>query len=122
MRLFGHPSAPPITSYGYQAPPATGELWSRIVAPRYPLAITDPDGFCRGLAEQVLPVGGWAMYGAQWLVVELLGGAYAGPEYLRMQDAAPAWLHGRGVGPTHLTGWESARWAATHGDELQDRT
>lgn len=117
MILFGRFSFDPTGS-----DVDAGELWSRIAAPRHPVAVADPERFCRDLADQVLPVGGWAVYGAQRLVVELLGGEYGGDDYLRMQDAALAWLHGQGVGAAHLTGWESARWAATHGAGLQDRT
>ena len=110
MIVFGRHSFDPMGS-----DVDSGDIWSRIAGPRYPRASSDPDGFCADLAAAVLPVGGWAVYGAQRLVVDLIGGEYGGVDYLRMQDAALAWLHANGVSAAHLNGWESARWAATHG-------
>jgi hypothetical protein len=90
-------------------------VWSEIVGPNYETAVADPDQFCRQLAAVAIPAGGWAVYGAQRLVVELLGGAYRDHYFLTMQDAALDWLHARGVPTASLTGYEMARWNETHG-------
>lgn len=110
MEHFGRYSFDPHDS---DADPTA--IWSEIAAPQYDAAVAGPARFCADLAAAVLPVGGWAVYGAQRLAAELLGGDCREPEYLRMQDAALAWLHGSGVGPQHLNGYEHARWAAVHG-------
>jgi hypothetical protein len=74
-------------------------MWERIAAPRLEGALADPDRFCRELAEVAIPHGGWVVYGAQRLVVELLGGDHRGTEFLRMQDAALDWLRPGGPLP-----------------------
>jgi hypothetical protein len=91
------------------------DVWTQIVAPHHESAVADPDAWCRRLAGLALPAGGWAVYGAQRMVVELLGGDYRGREFLVMQDAALDWMHARGVASAHLTGYERARWAETRG-------
>jgi hypothetical protein len=110
MEHFGRYSFAPHDS---DADPTA--IWSEIAAPRYEAAASDPARFCADLAAAVLPTGGWAVYGAQRLVAELLGGDCREPDHLRMQDAALEWLHGSGVGPQHLNGYEQRRWAAVHG-------
>jgi hypothetical protein len=110
LEAFGRFSFDPMAA-DYDA----GLMWARVAAPRFASAQADPDRFCRELAAVALPRGGWFVYGAQRLVVELLGGDYRGTEFLRMQDAALEWLRRGGVSAAHLTGYEQRRWYETHG-------
>lgn len=99
---------------GYACECGVGKVRSQIAAQRFPMVDADLGISCRGLANEVLPVGGWAVYGVQ----------YEGAGCPRMQDAARAWLHGRGGGAAPLNGWEPASWAAGHDNPagLRDRT
>src|SRR6516162_1228115 len=74
-------------------PAATPDLslWDEVLAPLLSLASADPDGFCVRLASDCLPIGGFTAYGAERLVLELIGlpeARPAIPETEQILDAA----------------------------------
>src|SRR5712691_6232044 len=103
MERFGRYEFNPQTS-AYD-----GEDIGRLMAELYPFASTDPDGFLVALAEAVLPVGGWAVYGASRTIWELLSSsasAHQNPSYNAIMNAALAFLRTNGVSFMMLRGYE----------------
>ncbi len=84
----------------------------------YPFASTDPDGFLVALAGAVLPVDGWAVYGASRTIWELLSSsasAHQHPSYKAIMSAALEFLRTNGVSLTMLRGYERDHWFASGG-------
>ena len=82
----------------------------------YPFASADPDGFLVALAEAVLPVGGWAAYGAERIIRSLLGPSVSQhPSYNAIMSASLAFLRTNGVPPMRLNDYEWGYWSANGG-------
>lgn len=83
-----------------------GELLPRL----YPIAQASPEAFITDLGAAVLPVGGWAVYGGQRCVRDLIGAHTRHPDYLAMAKAAVDFLRSQSYGPVHLSEAELAAW------------
>ena len=90
-------------------------VWQNLVVPLLPYAQADPAGFLRDLADAVVPAGGWAAYGGERLVKELLSGDLEDPSYDRIMTVALHFLRACGVPSLRLNGYESSFWARTTG-------
>ena len=91
-----------------------------LMAALYPFASADPDGFLVALAGAVLPVGGWAAYGASRTIWELLSPSASvsvrqHPSYNAIMNAALAFLRTSGVPPKSLRFYEWDHWLASGG-------
>lgn len=132
MGLFGRgPKRPELPSdivsimerYGrYEFNPQTGafspQLEGQLMGDLYPFASADPDRFLTALADAVLPVGGWAVYGASRLNWELLSSSPEGrqhPLYKAILSAALEFLGTQGVSIGMLRGYEREHLLATGG-------
>jgi hypothetical protein len=60
--------------------------------PLLAMASSDPAGFIRALADTCVPVGGWAVYGADRTVINLIGSSRSGDDWLRILDASIEFL------------------------------
>jgi hypothetical protein len=114
MERFGRYEFNPQTS-GI-APADMGQLMAEL----YPFASADPDGFLATLAGAVLPVGGWAVYGASRAIWELLSPSTSvsirqHPSYKAIMNAALEFLRSMGVPPMRLRGYERDYWLASGG-------
>jgi hypothetical protein len=83
-------------------------LWTDLVGPLLPHARQRPAEFLRQLADAVVPAGGWAVYGGQRWVTELLPDDLDDLSQHRMLDAALDFLRGLGVPPARLSVAECA--------------
>jgi hypothetical protein len=92
-----------------------GSVWGSLIAPLMPYAQSDTTGFLRALADAVLPAGGWAVYGGERLVKEVLSGDLDDPSYAAMLTAALNFLRECGVPNTRLNGYEWSFWQRTKG-------
>jgi hypothetical protein len=92
-----------------------GSVWRNIVEPMMPFAHSDSGAFLRSLAATVLPAGGWAVYGGDHLVEELLSGKLNNPFYHAMMAASLDYLRELGVSKMRLNGYEAAFWNETKG-------
>lgn len=68
----------------------------------YFVAQADPDAFVTALATAILPVGGWAAYGASRLIASLLGHEYSHPASDEIREEALQWLRDNGVPPMKI--------------------
>lgn len=85
-----------------------GMEWAEQV---FPVAQADPEGFMKDLADAVLPVGGWAVYGASRTLWEAFGSARKSdpnPSYNAIMSAAINFLLSNGVLP--VRGYEMDYW------------
>ena len=101
--------------WDWQANSMSAEELGTLMGGLYPVATTDPDGFLQALAEAVLPVGGWPVYGASRLVWELLSPnrespIYQNPAYKAIMDGAIEFLRGNGVPPMSVRNYEWDYW------------
>lgn len=85
-------------------------VWDSLQAPLLPLTQTDPDAFVTSLAEAVIPVGGWAAYGAARTVMNLLDGKLDHPSYHAILQASLQFLRDNGVPNNRLNGYEWQFW------------
>lgn len=86
----------------------------------YPVASADPDGFMVALAEVVLPVGGWAIYGASRTIWELLSSSNSASirqhsSYKAIMNAALEFLRTKGRSFMMLRPYEQDHWMASGG-------
>jgi tetratricopeptide (TPR) repeat protein len=86
----------------------------------YPVASADPDGFMVALAEAVLPVGGWAVYGASRTIWELLSPSASPsirqhPSYNAIMNDALEFLRTKGRSFMMLRPYEQDHWVASGG-------
>lgn len=91
-----------------------GELLAALA----PFATTEPDGFLAALADAVLPVGGWAIYGASRAIWEFLSSsasAHQNPRYSAIMSAALEFLRTNGVPPKELRPYEWHHWLDSGG-------
>jgi len=96
-----------------------GEL-GNLMAGLYPIATADPDRFLSDLATAVLPVGGWAVYGASRLIWELLSSTndsqvLQNPAYIAIMDATIEFLRSNGVPPMRVRPYEWNYWLGKGG-------
>ena len=110
-----------IESYGrYQfsvslgRPLADFQGYELIYQPLYPIAQADPDAFTSALAEAVLPVGGWAVYGGERCIQDLISANYQHPRFAAMIDAAMEFFRRQGYGTEFVAPYELAVWAELH--------
>ncbi len=82
-----------------------GALFQATQAPLLDAASRDPEGFIRALADVCVPVGGWAVYGADRTVVNLVGTSPPGPDWLRILDASNDFLRSNFVPPMRIPGY-----------------
>ena len=112
MERYGRYEFNPQT--GAFSPEASGQLMGDL----YPFASADPDGFLTALADAVLPVRGWAVYGASRLIWELLSSSPEGrqhPLYKAIMSAALEFLRTQGVSIGMLRGYEREHWLVSGG-------
>jgi hypothetical protein len=112
MELYGH--------YEFDHRSVDGSvaaMVSQMLPALYPKATANPDSFISELAAAVLPHGGWAVYGGERLVRDLLGTDSRHPDFLRMLDAAIAFLRNQGYGPGHVAPYEMDIWRELHPGE-----
>lgn len=82
----------------------------------FPFASTDPEGFLVALAEAVLPVGGWAAYGAERIIWSLLGQSFSQrPLYKAIMSSSLEFLRTNGVPPMRLNDYEWNHWLDSGG-------
>ena len=68
----------------------------------YPVASANPTAFTRALGDAMLPVGGWALYGAFRLIRSLLGLDYSDPAADAIRMAGLQWLRDNNVPPMRV--------------------
>lgn len=95
---------------------SVGDVWWQLQAPLRPFATEDPEGFLVALAAAVLPVGGWAVYGASRTTFEFVSSLEQHPTYKTILSAAVEFLRSNGVPPMRVRGYEWAHWIASGGD------
>lgn len=95
------------------APQRINEL---IYQPLYPVALADPDKFIAELTDAVLPVGGWAVYGGERCVRDLINAQTRHPGFVAMVDAAIRFLLKQGYGMMHVAPYERDVWDELHPD------
>jgi hypothetical protein len=89
-----------------------GVIWKET---QEPLATEHPDVFVTELARAVVPVGGWAAFGAAHTVRSILGAGYDHPAQKEILDASVAFLRSNGVPPIRVAGLEWNHWLAGGG-------
>lgn len=88
-----------------------GEEQGRLMIDLYPFASAEPERFMADLADAVLPVGGWAVYGASRVIWELVDPPdKQHPAYKAIMDGAIAFLRSNGVPPMRVRGYEWQYW------------
>ena len=92
-------------------PGAMGSLMAELA----PFASTDPKGFLEALTSVVLPVGGWAVYGASRTIWEFLSVSRNSPfshhpAYIALMNAALDFLRANGVPPMMVSRYEWDYW------------
>lgn len=98
-------------------PDTAGRIAELIYRPLYPIASADPDRFIAELADAVLPVGGWAVYGGERSVWDLLSAQTRHPGFVAMVDGAMDFLRGQGYGMMHISSYEREVWCELHPGE-----
>jgi hypothetical protein len=92
-------------------------IWTETQEPYFPLARDNPAEFTKLLGDAVLPIGGWACFGAARTAVNLLTPENRnGPSYDSILSASLEFLRASGVPPMKLTGIEWSHWLAQGGD------
>jgi hypothetical protein len=103
MERFGRHEIDPMGSSddGYAVFQATQE-------PLLGAAASDPMEFIRALADACVPVGGWAVYGADRTVVNLIGTSPGGADWPRILDASIEFFRSNYVPPIRVPmyAWE----------------
>jgi hypothetical protein len=76
--------------------------------PLITVASTDSAGFIRALADACVPVGGWAVYGADRTVINLVGSSPPGDDWLRILHGSIEFLRANYVPPIRIPpyAWE----------------
>lgn len=82
----------------------------------YFLAQPDPAAFVTAISEAVLPVGGWAVYGASRLIRSLLGFDYSDPAADVIRMAGLQWMRDNNVPPIRIAEVDWEFWLK-HGGE-----
>ena len=110
MELYGQFEINPTDADGN-----TANMVAKLLPELSPMAAADPDRFISELAAAVLPHAGWAVYGGERLVGELVDRNSRHPDFLKMFDAAMAFLRSQGHGPPTLS--EMKLWHELHPGE-----
>lgn len=97
MERFGRHEINPMdsTDDGYAVFQATQQ-------PLVEASRSDPEGLIAALAEACLPHGGWAVYGAERTVVNLIGTSPPGDAWLSLLDASIQFLRSNYVPPMRI--------------------
>jgi hypothetical protein len=95
-------------------PDAPHRIAELIYQQLYPIASADPDRFIAELADAVLPVGGWAVYGGERCVRDLINAQTRHPGFVAMIDAAMEFLRSQGYGVMHVAPFEREVWCELH--------
>jgi hypothetical protein len=98
-------------------PDAANRVNDLIYQPLYPIASANPNEFIGELAAAVLPVGGWAVYGGERCVRDLINTQTRHPGFVAMIDAAMAFLRSQGYGTSYVAPYELAIWRELHPGE-----
>jgi len=98
-------------------PDAPRRLNELIYQPLYPVASADPDRFITELADAVLPIGGWAVYGGERCVRDLINTRTRHPGFVAMVDAAMYFLRSQGYGMMYVAPYERDVWCELHPGE-----
>ena len=98
------------------APDAASKINELVYQPLYPVASADPDTFISQLAGAVLPVGGWAVYGGERCVRDLINTQTRHPGFVAMIDAAMVFLRSQGYGLQYVAPYEREIWLELHPD------
>jgi hypothetical protein len=96
---------------------AVAAMVGQMLPELYPKATANPDSFISELATAVLPRGGWAVYGGERLVRDLIGSDSRHPDFLKMLDAAILFLRSKDYGPGHIAPYEMDIWRELHPEE-----
>lgn len=91
-------------------PDSAAKINELVYQPLYAVASADPDTFISQLANAVLPVGGWAVYGGERCVRDLINTRTRHPGFVAMIDAAMTFLRSRGYGLEHVAPYELEVW------------
>jgi hypothetical protein len=115
MELYGRFEIAP-----QQADPSAASRVGELLPRLYRIAQADPDAFITALAGAVLPHGGWAVYGGERCVKDVVDMNSRHPGFLQMIDAAMTFLRSQGYGPGHIAPYEMQAWRELHpGEEWQ---
>lgn len=98
-----------------QGDDADANVVSEIFPTLYPIAQSNPDEFIAALADAVVPVGGWAVYGGARTVFNLLGREVDHADYRSMLSAALHFLRDRGASKGDLNSYEWEFWVQNEG-------
>lgn len=79
-----------------------GAVWQATQLPLMSLSQENPEGLVRMLADECIPVGGWAVYGAERTVVNLIGTDPPGPDWPRLLQASMEFLRSHNVPPMRI--------------------
>lgn len=94
-------------------------IWSEMGGLRS-FATEDPEGFLAALAEAVLPIGDWAVFGAGRTIWDFLSpnrnsSILQHPAYNAIMNASLEFLRTIGGSQEHVTGYEWQHWVANGG-------
>lgn len=93
-----------------------GVIFSQIHSPLRSFAREDPPGFLAALAAAVLPVGGWAVFGAERTMWNLISSPNReDPSYNAIMDASLAFLRTIEGSKGCVTGYEWEHWVDSGG-------
>ena len=95
---------------------AMGQLTGKL----YSIGTNNPQGFLAALADAVLPVGGWAVYGASHMLWEIFSSSVSAEilqntAYIAINTASIDFLRTSGVTTMWVTGYEWDHWYAMGG-------
>jgi hypothetical protein len=91
------------------------DLFEITQTPLVSLAATDPAGFIRELADACVPTGGFATFGADRTVINLVGVAPPGDDWFRILDSSLAFLWANFVPPMRVARYAWDRFLAMGG-------
>lgn len=95
-----------------------GEIWGELAGQVLPVARADPESFLVALANAVVPVGGWAVYGASrmlWEALSLTEEFGQNPSYNAIMNAGIDFLRMNRVPSQNVSGYEWQHWIARGG-------
>ncbi|MBK6870821.1 MAG: hypothetical protein IPJ14_09690 [Kineosporiaceae bacterium] len=103
--------------YGQASTEDPVQIQRETLIPLYPEAARDPNAFLERLRREVLPAGGWALYGADRLMWELITDKTARQSEagLEIMDASLSFLRENGVPPQRVRPYQWEHWIGTGG-------
>ena len=119
MERFGRHEIDPLRSTD-----DGGAVFQATQQPLFPFAQANAAGFVRALADVCVPVGGWAIYGADRTVVNLVTDdtvadlsrpPAAGSDWARILDGSIAFLRANFVPPMRVVGYQWAHFVEQGG-------